>query len=118
MRAAPSEPFARYDPIAAEYERIITDVRAAHHADVAALAVELVGPPPPASRPRLIDLGCGPGVVSAVFRSHWHVIGVDVSAAQLSLARAGSRADLLLHAPDLPELQARYLSSYGAPFWG
>ena len=96
MMAAQSGLAARYDPVAADYERIVTDLRATHHADVVALAVELVGRPPLLPRPRLVDLGCGPGVVSAAFRPRWQVTGVDVSAGQLSLARAGGRVDVLV----------------------
>jgi ubiquinone/menaquinone biosynthesis C-methylase UbiE len=97
MRA--SQPVgARYDGVAHEYERIVTDLRAEHHAGVGALAADLLGPPPPGGRRRLVDLGCGPGVVSARFRPDWHVTGLDVSAQQLSLARSGGRVDVLVHA--------------------
>ena len=96
MTAIQSGPAARDDPITREYEQIITGVRGVHHADVAAAAVELLGVPPLRSRPSVVDLGCGPGVVSAGFRPRWDVIGVDVWAGQLSLARVGRRVDVLL----------------------
>jgi SAM-dependent methyltransferase len=91
-------PVARYDPVAADYERLITTVRADHHTGVAALATALVGHPLRPGRRRLVDLGCGPGVVSEVFRPEWHVTGVDLSTELLQLARAAGRLDRAVHA--------------------
>ena len=73
---------ARYDGVATWYDDF---VRSADHTSVVLDAVErLLGPGPG----RCLDVGCGTGIAfSTLSRLNWSVVGVDISADQLSKAR-------------------------------
>jgi SAM-dependent methyltransferase len=73
---------ARYDSIAEWYDAEFATTPLGLSAR--AIVLRLLGPGPG----RLIDVGCGGGAHAAEFAEHgWSVIGVDISKAQLELAR-------------------------------
>src|SRR4030095_13382949 len=82
---------AYYDGHAEWYERsFATGKRASAPREA---AVRLLGP----GSGRLLDVGCGTGAHTAAFAERgWRVVGVDLSADQLRLARA--RGGAVLHA--------------------
>jgi len=72
----------RYDGLAEWYDAFI------HSVDLTAVELDsverLLGDGPG----RCLDLGCGTGIAFAVLdRLHWSIVGVDISADQLALAR-------------------------------
>jgi len=74
---------ARYDGLAGEYDAFMNTVSAYYQVAAAALA-RLLGPGPG----RCLDVGCGGGHFFPVALDlGWEVVGVDVSADQLQLAR-------------------------------
>jgi SAM-dependent methyltransferase len=88
---------AYYDGHAEWYERAFATGERANAPREA--AVRLLGPGPG----RLLDVGCGTGTHTAVFAEHgWRVVGVDLSADQLQLARARGVDVLQADAADLP----------------
>jgi SAM-dependent methyltransferase len=88
---------AYYDGHAEWYERAFAIGERANAPREAAL--RLLGP----GSGRLLDVGCGTGTHTAVFAEHgWRVVGVDLSADQLQLARARGVDVLQADAADLP----------------
>ena len=76
---------AGYDSAAEAYTRH----RATHvESEVLGLLSELRAGVPKGSR--LLDAGCGGGVIAALLSDHFDVVGVDISIEQLRLARANS----------------------------
>ena len=74
-----------YDPIAIEYDEMLRGARAIQLAETIKTARVLLWKRTPASR--LVDLGCGPGLVSAGVKvDGWDVLGVDASPAMIQLA--------------------------------
>jgi SAM-dependent methyltransferase len=75
--------------------------------DVRAAWAEVLLPELPASPARIADLGCGTGSVAALFAEAGHeVVGVDLSARMLTLARAKAEVDFRLGDAADPPLPA------------
>ena len=88
---------AYYDGHAEWYERAFATGEPAYAPREAAL--RLLGP----GSGRLLDVGCGTGTHTAAFAEQgWRVVGVDLSADQLQLARARGVDVLQADAADLP----------------
>jgi ubiquinone/menaquinone biosynthesis C-methylase UbiE len=89
---------ARYDEVAEWYDTTLAgDSRFA--AMPRATAARLLGPP----AGRLLDIGCGGGSHTAAFAAAgWNVVGVDISEAQLELARERGCEVALARAESLP----------------
>src|SRR5947207_14596595 len=88
---------ARYDDVAEWYDAEF----ATTHLGVSAreVVLRLLGEGPG----RLLDLGCGGGAHAVAFAERgWTVTGVDISSAQLELARARGIAVLEVEAAPLP----------------
>lgn len=94
---APCAPLTTpYDGYAAEYTTLLQTHRAEHLAETIELVRALLAPVPPGNG-RLVDLACGPGLVSAALAGDgWRVTGVDASGELVRIAR--TRLDRVLHA--------------------
>lgn len=100
--AAASAPTARtpplttpYDHYAAEYTTLLQTHRAEHLAHTIGLLRALLAPVPRGTG-RLVDLACGPGLVSAALAvDGWRVTGVDASGELVRIAR--TRLERVLH---------------------
>ena len=88
---------ARYDSVAEWYDAELATSELGESAR--AIALRFLGDGPG----RLLDLGCGGGAHAAAFADHgWTVTGVDVSTAQLELARARGAEVVQADAAALP----------------
>jgi len=88
---------ARYDGVSEWYDRELVDTPVGEVAR--GVAARLLGCP----CGRLLDVGCGTGLHTAAFAAAgWDVIGVDVSADQLRLARERGVEAVLADAAALP----------------
>jgi ubiquinone/menaquinone biosynthesis C-methylase UbiE len=88
---------ARYDGLADWYDSFVRLDSARWSTTAGELIVELLGPGPG----RCLDLGCGTGVyVPLLAEQGWAVVGVDLSADQLRVARerVGGLAEALVQA--------------------
>jgi SAM-dependent methyltransferase len=89
---------ARYDGLAAWYDEEQARIARRPDAPIEQF-VELAGD----GRGLFVEIGCGTGISSEALASRgWSVIGVDLSADQLALARARCRATVLADAHCLP----------------
>jgi len=76
--------------------------------------IELVASAPPG---RVADVGCGPGRVAALFASHgFEVIGIDVSAALLDVARR-AHPTIVFEEGQLTALPMADATLAGAVYW-
>ena len=88
---------ARYDSVAEWYDAELATSELGESAR--AIVLRFLGDGPG----RLLDLGCGGGAHAAAFADHgWTVTGVDVSTAQLELARARGAEVVQADAAALP----------------
>jgi SAM-dependent methyltransferase len=75
---------AAYDGIAEWYDKYVRRTASQFTAEVELLVRELLGP----GHGALLDLGCGTGVfIPVATELGWSVVGVDISAGQLRIAR-------------------------------
>jgi SAM-dependent methyltransferase len=80
---------ARYDGIAEWYDDYVHGAQAAYTTEARRLVRELVG----SGSGRLLDVGCGGGAFLGLLAElGWSVVGVDVSADQLRVARPRAQA--------------------------
>ncbi len=88
---------ARYDGVAEWYDRTFASSELAIAPRETALRLLGEGPG------RLLDVGCGTGAHTKAFAEHgWTVVGVDISADQLQLARERGIEVIQADAADLP----------------
>jgi SAM-dependent methyltransferase len=104
-------PTARYDGLADWYDREQARIAERPDAPLAQFA-DLVGP----GAGLLLEVGCGTGLTGAALAARgWTVVGLDVSADQLALARARLRGAIRGDAHDLP-FRAGALAAVGMAF--
>lgn len=94
---------ATFDAVAEDYARLLPDMSAEAPLDLAVLGVfmQMVQ----ASSGLVVDVGCGPGRVTAhLAKAHLPVVGFDLSAGMVAVARAalGNLPFAVAHAAALP----------------
>ena len=87
-----------YDAYADAYAQLLRGPRAGHVEETVALARQLLGVPR-AGADELVDLACGPGLITATLAAYgWRVLGVDASRPLVEMARQQLPLDRVLHA--------------------
>lgn len=85
-----------YDGYASQYTSLLLNQRAEHLAETIGMVRALLAGTP-GSTGRLVDLACGPGLVSAALAQNgWRVTGVDASAQLVRIAQ--QRLERVVHA--------------------